>query len=236
MGKNETFQFHDPDGDGAKDIIAINRYNWSKIHLHTYRRIDSGGTLVDRFYGNIDNGINWNINRKDKYIFGDWDGDGRSSLAIFNGKKWATEYLGLWASSTEGSLSGMRLHDSSIPGWNFKPNDRVKRFNRRGKAHDDLVVFNPDDWGNKEYLGIWRNDGLGNLSGIWQEGWIGGWNLGTVDNFKVVDFRGSSKWDDLFIYNKNWFGLLRGQGSQFALETIYFKWIEHHRYHGANLY
>ena len=236
MGKNESFRFQDLDGDGSMDIIAINKSNWRKVQIHTYKRLFSGGTLVDRFYGNINNGINWNINKKDKYKFGDWDGDGRVSLAIFNGKKFTTEYLGLWRSSSNGVFSGYKLYSDRIPGWNFRPNDEIKKFNRKGNTYDDLVVFNPHDWGSKEYLGIWRNDGAGNLSGIWQEGWIGGWNLGSVDSLKVVDFRGTAQWDDLFIFNKNWFGLLRGQGSRFALETIYYKWVENHRYHGSNLY
>jgi len=158
------------------------------------------------------------------------------ALAIFNGKSFSTEFLGLFRSSAAGNFTGLALHSDVIPGWNFRPNDVLRRFNKEGDSVDDIVIFNPRDWASKEYLGILSNDGKGSLSGNWQEGWIGGWNLGTVDHFKVVDFRGSSNWDDLFIFNKNWFGLLRGKKYSFGLEAIYHKWIQNHRYHGSNLY
>ncbi len=236
MGRQEKFHFEDIDGDEARDIIAINTHSWNKVHIHTYNKVAGGGSLVDRFYGQVDSGITWNINRKDRYFFGDWDGDGRRSLAIFNGKSFSTEFLGLFRSSSSGKFSGLALHSDSIPGWNFRPNDVLRRFNKEGDRVDDIVIFNPHDWASKEYLGILSNNGRGGLSGNWQEGWIGGWNLGSVDHFKVVDFRGSSNWDDLFIFNKNWFGLLRGKKYSFGLESIYHKWIQNHRYHGSNLY
>jgi hypothetical protein len=236
MGRKETFQFVDIDGDEAKDIVAINTHSWAKVHMHTYVKVGNGGSLVDRFYGQIDRGIKWNINRKDHYFFGDWNGDGRMALGIFNGRSFSTEFLGLFRSSSGGSFSGLNLHSDSVNGWNFRPNDEIYRFNKEGDDVDDLIVYNHSNWGSKEYLGILSNDGKGSLSGNWQEGWIGGWNLGDVDQLKVVDFRGSSNWDDIFIFNKNWFGLLRGKKYSFALESIYHKWIQNHRYHGSNLY
>jgi hypothetical protein len=47
----------------------------------------------------------------------------------------------------------------------------------------------------------------------------------------VGDFRGGAGWDDLFVYNDDWFGLLRSYSTQYSLETIYRKWIHNHRYH-----
>lgn len=237
MGRNEKFHFCDVNGDGRDDIVAMNQDNWNKVHIHIYVSLGNGNfSLRDRYYGQISNGITWNINRKDKYFFGDWDGDEICDFAIFNGKTFSTEFLGLFRFNGEGKMSGFRLHSDAVPGWNFQANDVIKPFNKNGDNITDMVVFNPFDWGDREYLGILSNDGKGSLSGRWQEGWIGGWNLGTVDSFKVVDFRGSGKWDDLFIYNKNWFGMLRGRKTHFSLEAIYYRWIQNQRYHQNSLY
>ena len=237
MGRNEKFQFCDVNGDGRDDIVAMNQSNWSKAHIHVYVSQGNGSfSLKDRYYGKIDNGITWNINRKDKYFFGDWNGDKICDFGIFNGKSFTTEFLGLFRFNGQGKMSGLRLHSDSIPGWNFQANDVIKPFDKNGDSITDMVVFNAYDWGDREYLGILSNNGQGSLSGRWQEGWIGGWNLGSVDKLKVVDFRGGSEWDDLFIFNKNWFGMLRGQKTHFSLEAIYYRWIQNQRYHQNSLY
>ena len=237
MGRHEQFHFYDVNGDGADDIVAINQADWAKVHIHIYLSLGNGNfSLSDRFYGQISRGITWNINRKDHYLFGNWDGDETTDFAIFNGKTFSTEFLGLFRFDSGGKLSGLRLHSDSIPGWNFQANDQLKPFNKNGDAVTDFVVSNAKDWGSKEYLGILSQDGKGGLSGRWQEGWVGGWNLSEFDHMKVVDFRGGSQWDDLFIFNKNWFGLLRGHKTHFSLETIYYRWIQNQRYHQSNLY
>ncbi|MEN9777004.1 MAG: hypothetical protein RJB04_759, partial [Verrucomicrobiota bacterium] len=119
----------------------------------------------------------------------------------------------------------------------LQPNDVIKPFDRDGNGVSDFVIFNAQDWGNtREYLGIIGNDGKGNFSARWQKDWIGGWNLGSVDEFKVTNFRGSDNWDDLFIFNREWFGLFRGNKSRFSLETIYYRWIDNQRYHANGLY
>ncbi|HSA03804.1 MAG TPA: hypothetical protein P5055_24000, partial [Candidatus Paceibacterota bacterium] len=73
-------------------------------------------------------------------------------------------------------------------------------------------------------------DGSGGLSGSWQKDFVNAWNLGDGDSFRVADFRGGANWADLFVYNQNWFGLLRGYKTRFQLEAIYPKWIYNHRY------
>lgn len=237
MGRHEKFHFCDVNGDGADDIIAMNQDDWAKVHIHVYVSQGNGDfTLADRYYGQISNGITWNINRRDRYFFGDWDGDSICDFAIFNGKTFSTEFLGLFRFNGEGKMSGFKLYSDSVPGWNFQGNDRIVPFDRNGDSITDIVIYNAWDWGNREYLGILANDGKGNLGGRWQEGWIGGWNLGRFDSFKVVDFRGTGKWDDLFIFNKNWFGMLRGRKTHFSLEAIYYRWIQNQRYHQNSLY
>ncbi len=73
----------------------------------------------------------------------------------------------------------------------------------------------------------------GVISRPFSNGWS--WNqpyLGPVDQFHVADFRGDKAWEDLFIYNRNWFGLLRSYRNRYVTETIYPRRIHNHRYHG----
>jgi len=100
-----------------------------------------------------------------------------------------------------------------------------------GNGKTDLYVYNASDWAT-EYLGTLRTSGS-NLSGGWQADWIGSWNLGASDHFRVANFNGGAGWDDLLVFNDKWFGLLKsGSGSSF-LSAIYPDWIHNHNYHSA---
>jgi hypothetical protein len=104
-----------------------------------------------------------------------------------------------------------------------------------GDGRDDLSIYNGVNW-STQYLGILRSTGGGNLQGTWQDDWIGGWNLGSGDDFHVSNFRGGAAWDDLFVFNKDWFGLLRSHSNHYKLEAIYPKWFHNHRYHPSGLW
>ncbi len=238
MGRNERFFVGDYNGDGKKSIIAQDRDSWSQIHLRVFNINSSSNGLVQasRYYGPIE-GSNfvWNMNRKDDLYVGDFDGNGTDDVALFNGLNWNGAYLGLFESragvlqlrKTYANTSGF----APLPGWGLQRKDRFWVANVDGKDGSDLIVYNHENW-DSQYLGILRSNGAFSLSGSWQKDWIGGWNLGSADDFRVADFRGGAGWDDLFVFNNNWFGLLRSYQTAFQLESINHKWITQHRYHG----
>jgi hypothetical protein len=172
------------------------------------------------------------MRRQDRLYALDFTGDGTTDAAIFNGLEWGPVYLGLLRSEN-GNLVGVRRYDTAsnpLPGWQMQRRDKHWVANFNGDIRQDLVVYNKDNW-STQYLGMLRSGTSNNLIGSWQDDWIGGWNLGPSDDFKVADFRGAAGWDDLFVFNDGWFGLLRSYQTQYALETIYRKWIHNHRYH-----
>jgi hypothetical protein len=69
------------------------------------------------------------------------------------------------------------------------------------------------------------------LNGRWQDDWIGSWNMGRVDKLLIGNFNGGSNWDDVFIRNNNWFGLLRSYQSYLVMTAIHRDWIHRHKYH-----
>jgi hypothetical protein len=237
MGRHEKFYVGNFDGDASDkvDVVAHDTGTWSQVHMQIYKSDGVKLQLMDRHYGtNNVPGSFWSMRRPDKLHVADFNQDGRDDIVAFNGWSWNQPYLGLLGMDADEKLRGKRRYagiDNPIPGWDMKRNDRFYPANVDGDGDDDLAVFNGLDW-SREYLGILKSDGTDALTGSWQKDWIGGWDLGPVDSFHVADFRGDKEWVDLFIYNKNWFGLLRSYRNRYVAETIYPKWIHNHRYHG----
>lgn len=233
MGRNERFHVGDYNGDGRMGVIAHNTQDWNQVHLMIFNSTGSALSLADRYYGTIQQGnsLFWTMRRQDELIPVNFNGDRTKDLAIFNGRDWGPEYLALFACNEAGRLQFRRRYEDTIPGWNMRRRDRFYAADVNGDGNEDLVVFNAVNW-STQYLGILRSNGENALQGTWQSGWIGGWNLGSVDNFHVAEFRGTGGWTDLFVYNQGWFGLLRSHSNRYALEAIYRRWIHNHRYHG----
>ena len=132
--------------------------------------------------------------------------------------------------STGTDMNNARRFDRDVPGWGeMRRRDRWFVADANGDNSADLYVFNADDWAT-QYLGTLRSSGS-NLGGGFQTDWIGSWNLGTVDRFNVTNFNGGAGWDDLFVYNDNWFGCLRSLSNSVANTSIHPQWIHAHRYH-----
>jgi hypothetical protein len=231
MGPSEKFFVGDFNGDGRQEVISQNTTDWNQVHLMIFGSTGSQLSLTDRFYGEIRIGriLYWTMRRQDELFLPNFNGDKATDLVIFNGRDWSSEYLGLFACE-EGKLSFSRRYQDNIPGWTMRRRDRFHVADFNGDGRDDLVVYNSLNW-STQYLCMLRSNGDGTLQGSWQADRIGAWNLGNSDSFHVADFRGGAGWEDLFVYNKNWFGLLRSYKNRYVLETIYPKWIHNHRYH-----
>lgn len=241
MGKNEKFHVGDFNGDGRGDFVAHDKNHWAYPHLRIYTSTGNALSLRDRYYGLIERGsIKWPMRRRDNIHVLDFNGDGITDISTFNGRDWSDVYLGLWIVNSKSSrMTGIRLYDTKestdttdVPGWTMTRRDTHYVADVNGDGKDDIVVYNKDNW-STEYLAILQSNGVNSLQGSWQSNWIGSWNLGNSDKFHVADFRGTSGWDDLIVYNNDWLGLLRSYSNVFVQETMYRKWIHNHRYHAS---
>ena len=210
-------------GDGKEDLWVFNGSNWSIPYLGMLRSNGTSLSMSKRYDGTMPG---WQMRANDRHYVGDFDGDGKADLYVFNGTNWSIAYLGM-LESTGSQLSMTRRYDGNAPGWQMRAHDMhwIADVNRDGKA--DLFVYNHQDW-TPEYLGTMISSGT-DLVSAWKEDWVGEWNLGTVDRFEPCDFEGVGGRRDLIVHNTNWLGMIRATPT-LSLRRIYHKWIHNYRY------
>jgi hypothetical protein len=227
MKVHDRFYVADFNGDRKDDLYVFNGSDWSMGYLEMLHSTGAGFSITRRYDEELPGWDDMKAN--DQFLVADFDNDGRKDLYVFNGPDWSMSYLEMLRSTGKG-LTNARRFDGDVPGWGgMRPDDRWFVADVNGDKRDDLYAFNATDWAT-EYLGVFRSSG-NNLSGGWQDDWIGSWNLGAVDNFSVLNFSGGSGWDDLVVYNDNWLGLLRSRSSAVSMSAIYPKWVHNHNYH-----
>jgi len=227
MKRHDVFHVADFDGDGDEDIFVFNGRDWSMGYLEMLASSGESLTYVRRYDRELPG---WDDMRShDLFEVGDFDNDQREDLYVFNGEDWSMAYLQMLR-STGTALVNTRRYDGDVPGWNgLERHDRFHVADVNGDEKDDLYVYNAEDWVT-EYLGTLRSNGT-QLAGSWQDDWVNSWNLGKADRFLVANFNGGSGWDDLFVFNDDWYGMLRSHSQSVQLNSIYPKWIHNHNYH-----
>jgi len=226
MKRNDEFFVANFNRGRRADLYVSNQADWSVGYLLMLSSNGNGFDYVKRFDDTLPG---WgSMKRNDRFHVGDFNGDGLSDLYVFNGPDWSMPYL-LMLASTGGDLRFVQRFDRDVPGWGeMRRNDRWFVADVNGDRRSDLYVYNSSDW-STQYLGTLVSSGT-SLNGGWQEDWIGSWNLGANDKLLVCNFNGGSGWDDLLVYNDDWFGLLRSLASSVALTSIYPKWIHNHQF------
>jgi hypothetical protein len=213
----------DFNGDGKDDLWVFNGSNWAYPYLGMLRSTGSALAMSRRYDNKLPG---WQMSSGDRHFVGDFDGDGKADLYVFNGDNWAMAYLGMWR-SLGNALCLVDRYDGNVPGWQMRRHDQHWLSDINGDGRRDLFVFNAQDW-RTEYLGTMISNGLG-VSAAWKADWVGEWNLGSVDRFEVCNYEGVAGQRDLFVHNQDWFGMIRALPA-LSLQRIYYKWIHNYRY------
>jgi hypothetical protein len=224
---NDRLFVGDFNGDGKSDLLIFNGDDWSMVYIGIFKSNGGGGLqMVARYDGDVPG---WGgLARSDIVYLGDFNGDGRTDLILFNGLDWSMAYLGLFR-STEGGLDMVARYDGEMPVWGtLTPHDVFFPADIDGDNKTDLFAYNCQDWA-EEYLGKLISDGNGGFSGSYIGDWVGEWNLGSADLFKPCNFEGGQGVPDLFVHNLDWFGMISAQ-PDFTLWRLYYRWIHNYRY------
>lgn len=232
LARHDEFFVGDLNGDGRDDLVIFNGRDWSMSYVGLFLSGRSGFTMSARYDGDIPG---WGgLARRDRLILGDFDGDGRTDVYIFNGEDWSMPYLGMFR-STGGQLAYVRRYDGDVPGWGgLAKRDRFWAADITGDGKADLWGWNHQDW-SMEYLGRLISSGSG-LSASFVGDWVGEWNLGPADAFEVAQFTSprlglaprKPPRSHLYVHNKDWFGVINGR-SGYTLQRIYHRWIHDYR-------
>jgi hypothetical protein len=182
MREHDVIQVGDFGGTGHSDLLIWNSRDWSSIYLGLFRQ-RRGTFQCIRLYE--DDLPGWGGFRgSDRIYIGDFNGDGKDDLYLFNGPDWANPYLGMFR-STGSDFAAVRLYDGDVPGWGgLAEHDQFLPVDLVGDGRMGLLVWNMVDWGPK-YAGRMRSSGTA-LTADWREEWVGEWHLGSVDLFTVA--------------------------------------------------
>lgn len=218
----------DFDGEGASGLYIFNGLDWSMSYVGMFRSVRNTLQFVARYDGDIPG---WGgLASHDRLHVGDFDGDKRADLFIFNGEDWSMPYLGLF-SSTGSGVSQVARYDGDVPGWGgLARHDRFFPADIDGTGLTGLFAWNSLDWA-EEYLGRMVSQGNG-LAADFAADWVGEWNLSGADAFEVGRIDGVQSGASLFVHNTNWFGVITGNHG-LGLRRIYYRWIHNYR-HGRN--
>jgi len=225
LARHDEFFAGDLDGDGRDDLVIFNGQDWSMSYVGLFASGPAGYTMTHRYDGDIPG---WGgLAGNDRLILGDFDGDGRCDVYIFNGDDWAIPYLGMFRSTGTG-LSYTRRYDGDVPGWDgLARHDRFFAADIDAVGRTDLWVWNHDDWAT-EYLGRMISSGT-SLKADYVGDWVGEWNLGAVDAFEPARMTGPSGQPQLYVHNTDWFGVINGRRG-ITLDRIFYRWIHTYRY------
>lgn len=223
MNKNDIYYVGDFNGDGKTDLFVSNGLDWGPTYFGMLRSDGSTLSMVQLYTNTLPN---WSMARHDQHFIGDFNGDGKADVYIFNGDDWSTAYLSMLSSNGTG-LTNVQKYNGTAPNRQMRKNDRHWVGDSNGDGKADLFVFNAVDW-STEYLGVMCSTGSA-VSTVYSSDWVGEWNLGNVDKFEPCNYEGVSGKRDMIVHNQNWLGMIRSTPS-FQLQKIYYRFIHNYRY------
>ncbi len=191
---NDRYVVGDFDGDGRDDLLSI-KAPW--VHLHSYT-----GSGWHFLWGTNSGSIHWwNLSSSDRYVVGDFDGDGQDELLAIK-DPWAhlMKYTGGGWQYIWGTGSGW------IGSWNMDVSDKFLAGDLDGDGRAELLSVK-DPWHH-----VHRFNGTGwTWVGGSNSGWIGSWNIGSADRYAIADVDGDGR-EEFLSFKDPWHHVDRFSG------------------------
>jgi hypothetical protein len=213
---NDEFYVGDFNNDGLDDLIVFNGQDWAHPVLAVYQSMGFGFQLMRRYNRYFVGGFE--MGRNEKFLIGDFNGDGRADILAHNTDDWSRVRV-VWGESNGLDFDWIITYWDTLPGWQMRRGDQLLVANHRGGNTDGLVLFNGSDW-SAVYLGLLTatNNTLvvdtvyDNVSNH-----VPGWGLMRNDRLHVADVDGNGRHDLVVFNDGNWaapsLGILRSSGN-----------------------
>ena len=140
----------DFDGDGAHDLFLFNAVRWSQPLLGLYRSTDgsSPGFRTRNIYAGELPG--WGaMSTGDRFVSGDFNGDGHSDLFVYNGTNWNIPYFAMLKATNDSwgtYLNLVRRYEKFLPQFEMGRHEQLFAGDFNGDGRDDVMFLNQTDW------------------------------------------------------------------------------------------
>jgi hypothetical protein len=207
----------DFDGNGDEELLCVQNFNsnsyCSIIDYTTNVGWNSTAMWTNSGSGNIQSSSVWTIKAGDRFIPGDFNGDGlknellcirsvnSGAIASILKRNSSNQFYLYWT-----NLNGLGSLDRfSFTGWGINSADKyeVGDFNGDGKMNDLLCVQGNGTWwaimtfktNSMNFNWYW-----GNGSGVLTSSSV--WSIGAADEFYIEDYNGDGVFDDVLCVNR----------------------------------
>lgn len=224
----DRFYVADFNGDGRDDLLVFNGDDWIMPYFLMLRSSGAGLQYMRRYDRYLPN---WEMGRRERFIIGDWDGDGNDDILAYNTLDWNQVHV-QWHRSTGTALQLLDRRYGAMSGWQFRAADQFRALDFDGDGDDDMAILNGANWG-PTYLALLRYNPIDGSMDVLRRydddnnpsttnNPLPGWELRSGDRIWAGDFDGNGA-DDLLIYNaSNWndeyLGLLKYTPANFGLQ------------------
>ena len=210
LNDGDIFEIGDYNGDGHENLLAISlNTKWSQLYLID----DNGWNLV--WHNNGNGEIKWwYFNQGDKFIAGDFDGDGKDELlAVSLITKWSqlysfenNEWIQDWSNNGNGKIKW----------WVFNQGDDFIVGDFDGDGKDELLIVSfTTKWSqlysfeNNEWIQDWSNNGNGKIK------W---WLFNENDKYTSGDFDKDGNDELLCFSNTKWIQCYNWSGADWNMD------------------
>lgn len=221
----DTVYVGDFGGDGHSDVVVHFGDYLAGYLVGTPDGFTGSGTetrVTDSYFTSKQvngPGGSWNVNALDRFVVGDFSGDGKDDLIAFfpNG---ANSRFGM-LEAVQDSFRCVRIYNDNLPYWQMRDQDQYFLADFNGDGKKDVIVFNTVSW-MFGYLGMLESNGNSLTARNRYDRDLPGHQMGRQDKIFVADIDGDRKEEIvLFQADSRTTRLFKSNGTSLTLSGQY---------------